>query len=691
MAGRNPLNWLHQNWMGRENDVLPVRLSPFNYEDAIQYLSIKADLYDIKSEPQEKLQTLYERTEGRPILLGLVADVLNQQRKRLDQLLAIGKPLFEASLVEQINDFGSPIRWAIFFMAHIYHRFNATLLHMIMQKPALRASLPEINYHQLHETLPTLSFVRRSGSSDDFVLHDEMCRLVNKHCWEQQDTDGRIRRELSEVAIDYYTINLAQVEDEEMRQSYFVEMLFHKLVTNLDEGFRFFDQHFTKAVDLSMRAFARSLLQEAQKFEHKMSLEQRRSMKMSEARLLQEEENPEAALQIYQGLESDTNWVEHHRSDILYQKGNCYEDTSQLSDAIACFIACLEIEQSKGNKLRCAEIFGQLGYIYRRLGQYTKAMSYYEESLALQKNLDIPQDYATMLNNISNVYRLQGKVEEALRFCKLGLRIRRDLFERGEVSELDVGLSLSTMGLIYNARDEVVAAERRFEEAFEIYNRIGYRKGIASTYNRLGQLLLTSGDIDEALKYFEQAHRISYGIDQEARIDSLNGQGRAFALLEKLEKAIDFFEKSRELARQVGDSYRQVENLLALAESLEHLERPANQILKEAKQISGKNNYYLLLGRAEEIQGDFEYKADRFRDAFKHYRVACKYLAQHNTVQFEKILRKLVDLLLDMPRDLLPGIIDLLLEYWYNLELDKSYPALLDTCKEVRRYMDFSY
>src|SRR5437763_1559968 len=100
-----------------------------------------------------------------------------------------------------------------------------------------------------------------------------------------------------------------------MRQSYAVEILFHKLVTNQDEGFKFFDQQFNRAIDLSLRAFARSLLQEVLKFGGSLSIEHGQGMKWAEARLLQEEENPEEALRIYQTLESETAWAERHYSD----------------------------------------------------------------------------------------------------------------------------------------------------------------------------------------------------------------------------------------------------------------------------------------------------------------------------------------------------------------------------------------
>ena len=66
----------------------------------------------------------------------------------------------------------------------------------------------------------------------------------------------------------------------------------------------------------------------------------------------------------------------------------------------------------------------------------------------------IRENTANLLNNIGNVLRLQGKLEDALRYCKLALRIRRDLFQQNKISEYYIGLSLSTLGHIYHTLGE---------------------------------------------------------------------------------------------------------------------------------------------------------------------------------------------------------------------------------------------
>src|SRR5205823_11493031 len=98
-------------------------------------------------------------------------------------------------------------------------------------------------------------------------------------------------------------------------------------------------------------------------------------------------------------------------------------------------------------------------------------------------------------------------------------------------------------------------------------------------------------------------------------------------------------------------------------------------------------NYYYLLGRIEDIQGYTDYKVGDYKAAFKHFRVACQYMALYSRPQYEKFLRKLLDLLLDTPLMYLPEVVDVLTSYWYDLDLDKDYPELLKICKAVSKYL----
>jgi tetratricopeptide (TPR) repeat protein len=687
IAGRNAIDWTHQNWVGRKGEVIVHTLPPFNYDETIEYLHNRLDIYNINSISSDIMQALYQRTEGRPILLGLVADVLNKRITLPETLVAIDKSMFEASLVEEINHFEDPSKWIVFSMAHIYHRFDAAFVDRLLNWPGLKGLVPEIQFRELVKELPTLSFVRSSDSGEDFVLHDEMRRLVNKYCWEIHDQDGRIRRELSKLAVNHYNELIVREENEEQRLSYIVEKLFHELYLDVGAGFQSFEKHFNYAIDFSLRAFARALLQELQKFEPRFTHEQRLAMKLSEVRVLREEENPASALEKLSALEEDKEWAGQHRSDLLFEKGSCYLRLNQYPQSISSFEACLKIEQLNRDKARYALLLNRLGYIHRLQGRYAEARHYYDEALKVQRNLDNPREYANLLNNMGNVLRLQGKLEDALRYCKLALRIRRDLFLQNKISEYYVGLSLSTLGHIYHTLREVKEEEKAYQEAFDIYNRVGDKSAIADAYNCLGRVWVEKGDLKSARENYEQASRIASGVSRLTEIESYNQLGRVSLVQEKWEEAISSFEIAIELSRQLGLDFQLAENLLYYAEAHDRIGLSWNEQIKEAKRIARNNDYTYLLARAGELQGDIYLRRKEYQSAVKHYRVACRYMTLRGFPEYNRTLRKLNDVLLEIPSNFLPGIIDSLLSYWYELGLDGKYPELLEVCREVSRHM----
>src|SRR6266487_1239999 len=685
IAGRNALDWNQPNWIGREQEVRVMPIAPFTRQEMNEYLD-STSLYDLRPH-SARMAALYERTEGRPILIGLVVDVLNHRILSLDELVSIPQLAFESYLVTQINKIDNPLNWVILFMAHVYHRFNINVLNWILREANLTLDIRSIEEQELLKTLPSLSFVRRPSSGDDFVLHDEMRRLVTKYCWDIQDPDQRNRKAISRCVIRYYEQELARGLSDQEQQSCIIEILYHTLFLNVDEGMKYFQQHFRHSISWWKTTFARLLLIEAQLFECSVSAEQFYDLKLAEALLLWAEENATQALDVHKHLEreADKQWLGDHRAALLFEKGRCYLQLSNFPEAIECFTACLEIEKTRGNTQRRAHLLGSLGYICRRRGQLEEALRYYEECVVLYKALGNMQEYANILNNMSSVYRYQGKIEEALRKCKISRRIRRDLFREGKISEVHVGHSLNVMGSIYLSADDDVQAEELFREAFEIFNRTGYRKGIAAMYNRFGQLQLVKDDLPQAKQWFEKAHDISLEVDAEAYVISLDGQGRVYASQHRWEEAATFFTQAIEHARRFHDSYHQIESLIDFAEALTYLEQyeQARDAWREVKDLATMDNYPYLLGRAEYIQGEIHYKTGDYETAFRHFGESCRYMALFNTLEYGKALRKVIDALLGVPKSDIPPLVNLLVKLWSAYGLDKSYPELMRACEEV--------
>ena len=688
VASRHKIDWNHFNWLGRQAEVLQVPLHPFSKSEMIAYMDHES-IYAL--DPASKqIQELYERTEGRPILIGLVADMLNHRVMDVDALINVQKSQFESYLVAQIHQLENPLNWVILFMAHVYHRFTITILDWILHYPSMKDIVLDVSSQELMEMLPELSFVRGAGAGNALVLHDEMRRLVTLYCWTPQDPDRLYRKEISRCIISNYEKILQNPDSKQglEYQLYLIEMLYHRLFLDVNDGLKYFNTQFGEARNISDAALARNLYQEVLPFKIYMSAEQSLDLQFTEASLLRLEENFAAALTLYKQLEQTSHllWFEERHTELLKEKGRCYFSMSNFNEAMATFNKCLDLARAQKDQELAGTVLGWLGFTCRNRGEFGQALKYYEQCRDIYKQLENQGDYANMLNNISFIYKLQGKTKDAVRFCKMGLLIRRTLFQTGKVAEVSVGLSLSTMGQIYLDDGHFVWAEQCFREAFEIYGRIGRKRDLAATYNRFGQIELAQRNFSAAKQWFEKANEASADINMEAFVTSLSLQGDLCVKLGKWDEAALFFEQALEHAR-TNNEYQYAENLLSLAEVLFHLDQAdrAMELLEQANNISLRWNYYDLLGRAQEIQGDMYHRAGEHQRAFVYYRQYCFYVAMRNDVEYNHAVSLVIDRLFDTPKELVQPIVDEFIAYWSTQQLDPNYAALIDTLQDVRQ------
>ena len=78
------------------------------------------------------------------------------------------------------------------------------------------------------------------------------------------------------------------------------------------------------------------------------------------------------------------------------------------------------------------------------------------------------------------------------------------------------------------------------------------------------------------------------------------------------------------------------------------------------------------------------YRASDYQRAFHDYGEACYYMAQYNNIQYNRVLRKVIDALFAMPSQEIDLIVDKLVAYWSSQRLDQDYPDFVRSCQEVK-------
>ena len=191
IAGRNAPDWEHPNWHDHKQELQVLPITPFSLEEMVEFVNENRQFPQRLQADSLQAHELHKLTQGRPILVGLVMDVLNYRVITLERLLSTAPLNFEEYIVSKINELENPINWIILFMAHIYHRFNENMLAWLFEHLMdVQTLVEDINTKDLWKKLLELSFVRHAQSGGDVTLHDEMRRLVNKYNWRAHEQQG---------------------------------------------------------------------------------------------------------------------------------------------------------------------------------------------------------------------------------------------------------------------------------------------------------------------------------------------------------------------------------------------------------------------------------------------------------------------------------------------------------------------
>jgi tetratricopeptide (TPR) repeat protein len=112
----------------------------------------------------------------------------------------------------------------------------------------------------------------------------------------------------------------------------------------------------------------------------------------------------------------------------------------------------------------------QLGRVYLNMGEYSKALSFYERSLEIKKIALPPNhpDLATSYNNIGLVYYNMGEYSKALSYLEKAQQI---LQKSLPPTHPDLATSYNNIGLVYDYMGEYSKALSYFEKAQQILQK----------------------------------------------------------------------------------------------------------------------------------------------------------------------------------------------------------------------------
>ena len=147
-------------------------------------------------------------------------------------------------------------------------------------------------------------------------------------------------------------------------------------------------------------------------------------------------------------------------ADIYYQRSK-YEEAKHCCEKALSIL--IETENNHGVVI----CYGNLGAVFRAVGQYTKAEEYLQKALVISKKIGDKQEEASTYGNLGVVFQSVGQYTKAEEYLQKALVIRKEIGDKkGEASDY------GNLGTVFKSVGQYTKAEEYLQKALVIRKEI---------------------------------------------------------------------------------------------------------------------------------------------------------------------------------------------------------------------------
>ncbi|MGC3944026.1 MAG: tetratricopeptide repeat protein [Chryseolinea sp.] len=182
-----------------------------------------------------------------------------------------------------------------------------------------------------------------------------------------------------------------------------------------------------------------------------------------------------------------------------------------------------------------------------------KAFGYAREALNLASEIGDRRGLAAAYNNLGVLYKAQGALDKSLEYYMKSLHIYDTLqLKDSVVLKLGVASIKNNMANIYSLKKDHSLATKYLEESHKLFVELKDDRHIIGSLNNLGILYSDIDMDDRAMQYFLEATTLGEKIGLK-NSDSYNNVGNIFFSEGNFQRAVEFYEKALQIARDKND------------------------------------------------------------------------------------------------------------------------------------------
>ena len=265
--------------------------------------------------------------------------------------------------------------------------------------------------------------------------------------------------------------------------------------------------------------------------------------------------------------------------------------------------------------LQRAEVFQQLGILYRKRSNYSKSLRYYFDAqkifLEYKDSLNLSSNY----HNIGNVFKFQEEYRKSIVAFQKAIRINEKLGIPKKIGD-----NFNAIGSSYRRINKIDSASYYYELAYQKYKEAGYEEGKYRVISNKAQVLNRQKKYKEALvlqqHYLEFVEKV--GI-KEAIATAHYNLAQTYNYLQQFSTAIYHVDQSiniskkEKLGRRLAVSYKRKSLSFYKMEMFE-------EALEYYRKYAKANDSIFNLQKAKEIREielQYEFKQQKLKDSIQ--------------------------------------------------------------------------
>ena len=201
----------------------------------------------------------------------------------------------------------------------------------------------------------------------------------------------------------------------------------------------------------------------------------------------------------------------------LNSLGNAYYSLGQYERAIIFYEQSLDIARQIGDIQEDSNCLNNLGCAYNSLGQYKKAIAFHKQSLEIARQIEYIEGESNSLNNLGNAYYSLEQYERAIAFHQQSLDIAKEIRHIQGKSNC-----FNNLGIAYDSLGEYQSAIAFHEQSLEIKRQIGDIQGEAIAWLNLGLTLENVNREPDALGAYRNARELFQTMGLDANVQDCN-------------------------------------------------------------------------------------------------------------------------------------------------------------------------